>query len=293
MPFNSLRRPSASVSRFANRGYTVEPFLDAADIENLLSLHRETTPVAPSDYYVTAFGEDFATKRRIYEGITNVVREKTGRLAPGYRILMASFVNKKARSTQGRLGIHQDYSLVDHVEHLGLNVWCPLCDVDERNGCLKVVDGSHLLGHISATPPNPAPFDDVRGELDSDRYMVELPMRAGAAFLFDQRVLHATEDNRTDADRTSVFLNLVPENVTPRLYMWNERNPGQLEVYEVDTDVMLRLPPNKYLEDASRLGARFIGFIDHTFERLTSADLQKRLPVVVPEEMPARDRFPA
>ena len=273
------------------RGYPIEPFLSAADIESLLTLHRATKPENPSDFYVSAFA-DLATRHRVFDGITKVIREKVKILAPGYEIVMASFVNKRARSTQGRLGVHQDYSLVDHAENVGLNVWSPLCDVNERNSCLKVVDGSHLLGHIGATPANPGPYEDVKRELESDRYMAALPMSAGTAVLFDQRVLHGTEDNLTDADRTAILLSLGPENIAPLLYMWNEQDPGKLEVYEITTEVLLQLPPNRYFENVSRLGAKFVRLIDHTFDHLTSADLQKRLPALRPKEMPAGDPFP-
>ncbi len=58
---------------------------------------------------------------------------------PGYQLVIASFVTKKAQSTRGRLALHQDYSLIDHKEHLGVNVWIPLSDVDDRNGNLRMV----------------------------------------------------------------------------------------------------------------------------------------------------------
>jgi hypothetical protein len=276
--FSNVLPAEAEKSReLQQRGYTVQPFLDAGDIQALDALHRETTPAVPADYYVSAFGSDVATKRRIFEGIVTVVQDKVKMLAPGYRILMASFVTKRAKSTKGRLGIHQDYSLVDHTRNLGLNVWCPLCGVDNRNGCLRVVEGSQVFGHISATPPNPSPYDSVRKDLDAG-YLVDVPMAAGSAFLFDTRVLHATDDNVTEMDRTSVFLNLVPESATPRLYMWNKLAPAKLEFYEVDSNFMLQLPPNQYIENADQLGARFVGLIDYTYETLTSSSLTQILP---------------
>jgi hypothetical protein len=277
-PDNSVLSAEAEKSQeLHQRGYAVQPFLDAADMQALTALHRDTTPAVPADYYVSAFSGDVATKRRIFEGIVAVVQDKVKTLAPGYRILMASFVTKKAKSTKGRLGLHQDYSLVDHTRNLGLNIWSPLCDVDHRNGCLRVVEGSQVFGHISATPPNPSPYDNVRKNLDAE-YLVDVPMAAGSAFLFDTRVLHATENNVTESDRTSVFLNLVPESATPRLYLWNQGSPAKLEVYEVNSEFMLQLPPNQYIENAEQLGARFAGLIDYTYETLTASELARILP---------------
>jgi ectoine hydroxylase-related dioxygenase (phytanoyl-CoA dioxygenase family) len=191
--------------------------------------------------------------------------------------LLASFVTKKAKSLHGTLGLHPDYSLVDHSRHIGLNVWCPLLDVDHRNGCLCVVEGSHILGHIGSTPPATNPYHTVLGELES-KYKTALPMTRGSAFLFDARLLHATGENITDSDRISLQFSMVPESATPLLYQWNDRQPKKLEVYEVDTDFLLRAPPHQYLEHAEQKGAKFLGLIDYNRQNLTVADLKRMLP---------------
>ncbi len=259
------------------RGYTLQPFLDPADIEALRTLHRETLPAGTSEYYVTAFSSDIAGKRHICECIRAIVESKMAKLAPGYRILNASFVTKKAGSTRGRLALHQDYSLVDHEQNLGLNVWIPLCDVDTTNGCMRMVDYSREFHHISATPPNPSPYDPLRPELEAN-YLTDVPMAGGTAVLFDTRILHATEENRTAADRVAVFLNLYPENAAPRLHFWNPKEPNRLEVFEVDSEFMIALPPNRYLEDSEKTGANFLGYMDYTPRPWSLEELQAKLP---------------
>ncbi len=270
--------PEANAHDLSQRGYTIRPFLSAGEIVALSRLHVETTPSVPADYYPSAFGNDPSLKRRIFDGITEIAQPKVKDLAPGYRILNATFVTKRARSVNGRLGLHQDLSLVDHASHLGLNVWCPLCDVNNHNGCLRVAVGSHVFGHISANPPNPSPYDHVRNEVEA-KYMIDTPMTGGFAFLFDTRLLHATEENATDSDRTAVFLNLVPDGVPARFYQWNKRQPDSLEIYEINTDFAVRYRPNQYVEDAGMLGAKFIGSIDYSYKAVTSADLPSLLPL--------------
>jgi cyclopropane fatty-acyl-phospholipid synthase-like methyltransferase len=274
--------PREKLRELAGRGYTIEPFLDASDLEALAALYGETTHFVPSEFHVSAYLGDPEIRRKIHKGIAAIVGNKLGALAPGYRLVMALFATKKANSTRGRLALHQDYSLVDHGEHLGLNVWIPLCDVDTRNACLRVVEGSQILGHISANPPNPEPYRNVRQTLDSGTYLRDVPMAGGEAFLFDTRVLHVTEENHTDSDRIAVLLSLVPGNVPARLYQWNERDPDRLEVWEVDTELYLRMAaPNAYIENPELMGAKFAGRIDHKFEMLTLSDLQRILPVPV------------
>jgi hypothetical protein len=259
------------------RGYLIEPFLESAEIEALKQVYRETTPEVPSDFYISAFAKNPAVKRRILEGISHVVQDRLKVLAPGYRILLASFATKKAKSLHGAQGLHADYSLVDHSRHLGPNVWCPLSDVDNRNGCLCVVEGSQVLGHIGSTPPAPSPYGGVVGKLES-KYKIEVPMAAGSAFLFDTRLLHASGENSTDSDRTALLFSLVPENASALLYQWNVRQPQKLEVYEVDTEFILRMTPYQYIEHADREGAKFLGFLNYNPRQLIVADLERMLP---------------
>ncbi len=259
------------------RGYTLVPFFDAADVAALRQLHRETLPSGTSEYYVTAFSTDIASKRHIFESIRAIAEPKMAMLAPGYRILNASFVTKKAGSTRGRLALHQDYSLVDHEQNLGLNVWIPLCDVDTSNGCMRMVDFSREFHHISATPPNPSPYDPLRPELEAN-YLTDVPMACGTAVLFDTRVLHATEENRTTQDRVAVFLNLYPESVAPRLHFWNPKEPNRLEIFEVDSEFMIALPPNRYLETEEKTAAKFLGYMDYTPRPWAQEELEAKLP---------------
>lgn len=274
VPFDDKVRSS----HFQERGYTIEPFLDTADIRTLSKLHRETTPSAPADYFASAFGSDPDTRRKVFEGITAIVKDKVKRLVPGYRIHRAIFVTKNAKSLQGRVGLHQDYTFVDHTQGWGLSLWCPLDDVDNRNACLRVVEGSHVFREICPTPFEPSTYRDVYGELESS-YITKVPMTAGSAFLFDSCLLHGTNENQTELDRTSILLNLVPENMTPRLYQRSRRQPGKLAVYEINSDFRLLFPPNQYIEDPEQFGAKLVGLIDHKYEILTSADLARRLPV--------------
>jgi ectoine hydroxylase-related dioxygenase (phytanoyl-CoA dioxygenase family) len=259
------------------RGYTLQPFLGPADVDALRKLHADTLPAGTSEYYVTAFSSDIAGKRHIYESIRAIVEPKLAKLAPGYSLLNASFVTKKAGSTRGRLALHQDYSLVDHEVNLGLNVWIPLMDVDTSNGCMRMVDFSREFHHISATPPNPSPYDPLRPELEAN-YLTDVPMPCGTAVLFDTRVLHATEENRTTTDRVAVFLNLYPAHATPRLHFWNPKEPNRLEIFEVDSEFMIALPPNRYLEDSEKTAAKFLGYMDYTPRKWGREELEGKLP---------------
>lgn len=242
-------------------GYTIRPLLDAHDVQALAQLVTTLCPPAPKDYYVTAFTDDVSIRRKVHEGVVALVREKVQRLLPGYDILLSQFVTKRARSVNGRLGLHQDYSFGDHDTHQIINLWIPLSDVDTRNACLRVLAGSQHLGHIAAIPPNPSPYDRYRAELENE-FMVEKPMAAGDAFIFDPRLLHSTGENVTDQDRIALFLNLVPQGTTPLIHIWDPTVPHRLGVYAVTSDALTRIVPNEFMEHPQENGATFLSYRD-------------------------------
>jgi len=279
--FSAAKSDRLKQSLLPEVGYTIEPFLDVSEIEALKLLYAESTPALPSDFYHSGWGANVETKHRIFEGIAAIVKDKLSRLAPGFRLLFASFLTKKAGSTRGKLGIHQDKTFVNPDESIGINVWVPLSDVDRSNACLRIIECSQCFGHISATPTNPSPYTTVFSELES-RYLRDLPMEAGSACVFDCRVLHATEENQTGRDRIALYLNLVPENVTPILYAWNQEKPESLDIYKIDTQFLLNLPPGEPLEEFLRVRGIFAGTIGYAPANWSLTDLEERLPVPTP-----------
>ncbi len=267
---------TTKASELKSRGYRVEPFLGEGDVQALLDLHRASFPEVGRDVHLTALLNDPATKKRLFEAVENIVGEKIKTLVPGFSLLYASFATKNAQSAHGRVALHQDLSVVEHDKHLGLNAWVPLCDVDQTNGCLSVVEGSHAFGHIGANPRNPAPYTHLLKVLDE--YAIDVPMKKGEALLFDSRLLHGSDGNITDRPRIALLLNFHPSTATPKYYQWNQDNPDQLELYEVNRSFLQNFSPNYYGADAQAKGAKLIRVFDYKFEPMKAEDLPAILP---------------
>jgi len=257
------------------RGWTIQPLLDRNEIQELREIHDRLLEEVPMDWYVTAWNTDVELKKKIFWGIRGVIEEKLQEIIPEYQIIMASFVTKRANSTTGTLGMHQDYSFVDHSQEIGLHVWVPLVDVDRRNGCMNVVEGSQHFGHVSATPPNAGPHTDICQYL-YDEYLTEVPQEAGTALIFDSRLLHATDENTTGQPRPAALMNTVPRRVEPRLYFCNQNSPTKLEVYQVNSEFLLNLEPNSYVADPEARGAKFLQHYDYVNQPMSPEQVDAR-----------------
>lgn len=102
---------------------------------------------------------------------------------------------------------HQDsgyYGDPTESYHL-LSLWLPLVDVDDHNGCMQVIPGSHQWGLRPVTRDEDGhhmPLEDVesRGRIET------LPMKVGDVFAFHNLTYHRSLMNQSDEIRWSIDL---------------------------------------------------------------------------------------
>jgi ectoine hydroxylase-related dioxygenase (phytanoyl-CoA dioxygenase family) len=67
------------------------------------------------------------------------------------------------------------------------------------------------------------------------KYLTDVPLRAGQALLFNQRLFHCSGPNLSNTDRVAATAVLVPRDSTLRYYHTNsDESGGGIEVFEVD-----------------------------------------------------------
>lgn len=131
---------------------------------------------------------------------------RLARLAgPDLCLTHQQFVTKLADAEDEHSDIpwHQDngYGRLDPMTDV--TVWVPLVDTDERNGCLRVIPGSHrggLLEHAAAG------INPVLREARCRGRDVGLPLAAGEGVAFSGLTLHASGPNRSGAPRPAFYV---------------------------------------------------------------------------------------
>ena len=214
--------------RFETYGYVVLPFLSADEVAALARTYREMFPGLPEGFYSTSFSRDEPAKAKLSAVVDAVFEEKVDRLAAPYRKLGSCFLSKSP-GERGEMPIHQDWTVVDESRYQSLTIWVPLCDVDERNGALRVLNGSHRFSDALRAPTLPDPFREVKAEIEAD--LVTVPMKAGEAIIFSQALLHASPPNLSGQERDVVTFGFVPEKAELLYHYRNEA--GNVERYAV------------------------------------------------------------
>ncbi len=120
--------------------------------------------------------------------------------------LHTSKLNTKAPGGGAAVEWHQDWAFYPHTNDDMLAVGIMLADVDEANGPLMVIPGSHrgpVLSHFAggvfcgAVDPDDPDFHRERA--------VTLTGRAGSLSLHHVRILHGSAPNRSDRPRMLLF----------------------------------------------------------------------------------------
>ena len=130
-------------------------------------------------------------------------------VAAGYQV--------KSPGDEGLLWAHQDWTLVDERSYSSLTIWCPLQDVDETNGTLRVIPGSHRWpAHLwRGTPVDTFPYSlGPFGDRLIMEHGVAFPVRMGEVIVFHHRLFHGSAPNQSDRVRVAAGVVAVPAEAT-------------------------------------------------------------------------------
>lgn len=224
---------------FRTNGYCILPEIaDEAALDELRALSTTVRSRALAEFHVSSWhgSNDHAA---IHRAVSSLVGGLIGEHIMDYRPVLGCFAMKPSgESDGGIMGIHQDWSFTDESWFDPVSVWLPLQDVDERNGCLEFVPGSHeVFRNVRGFDVTP-PIDYLHPELLP--HMRSVPIRAGDAIVLHSRVVHRSGLNQSGSPREVAMLAMIPREAPVMAYArrqtgaWNE-----LDVHHCPDDFYL------------------------------------------------------
>lgn len=159
----------------------------------------------------------------------------------------------KPPSKNSALNPHQDSPVIDELQHSGLFVWIPLCDITEKNGPVCVLPRSHRWGNHQRSLNVPWVFEEHTKTLW--KYMKPVYMKKGDILCWDTALIHASSPNLTKETRVAITTTILPKNFEMVDYFKDNKTPkGKIEKYKVEknfwesSNIMDRppVPPNEF-----------------------------------------------
>ncbi len=226
-------------NNLAHNGFTVVPLITETDINELFALYKNYfSEVSLNSSYADSNANSPAeVKRKISEGILKILKPRINNLFENHEFLVSIFMTKKPTTdSSSQISMHQDPTLlIDESENQHIKIWCPLMDVDETNGALQMIRGSHLfLPPVHAvTVPNP--YTNIYDTLYEMKECIR--MKAGEALLFDNRTLHCSMPNSSGKIRITAIASIVaPNKQFISLYKNPKQKNAPIEVYFQDNN---------------------------------------------------------
>jgi hypothetical protein len=215
---------------FDKQGFIILPFLEQMEIQKLEDFFERTHPHIPKDqFFSDSYLSDFNFKKDASEFIVSVFDRAYQNYFMNYQPFGGSFLFKSPGANSA-LAAHQDWTIVDENEEYALNCWVPLCDIDENNGALMILPGSHFDNFPSLRAPT-LPFFFHGNEEIVQRNLVPMYVKAGMAVVLNQSVIHYSQPNTSSHVRKAITAGIKSFGAQ-MIFHYKVPNEDAIEVFD-------------------------------------------------------------
>jgi hypothetical protein len=232
---------------FEENGYVIIPALSADEVKSLEQIYHSNKVDEQPSIELSIKCSDLNISRQIEKLTAGIVTGRMSSHLHDYKMIYSGFVTKiPGRHNMSKL--HQDPTFVDETRMKAVNVWCPLVDVDEKNGAVWIVKHSNQFfpgyrGYAVSQFDYSGIFEEVM-----NRFGTLVKMKAGEALVYDTSLFHYSLHNTSSEIRIACATIMIPAEEAPIYYHYN-KNLDSLDVYEIDNDFLLQYF-DKYLGKA-------------------------------------------
>ena len=249
-------------------GYLVVQLCSNQQISQLGELFKSVLVDEKSPFWSSSFLDDTQFKKQLSSSVNEVLASTISDVLKEHKPLGSSFLVKQP-GEYSVMPIHQDWTVVDESTFGSYTIWMPLQDTNTKNGCLQVIPGSHKLNSQLRSPSLPVDFEGVRQELRS--YLIDVPLKAGEAILFNHALMHASPPNKTSQPRIAVTYGFVPKKAD--LYMYYGSADGKVKKYQMPDDMFIKYPE---IRNEPLIGELLEEF-DYKVKDLTMEEVEEKL----------------
>ncbi|MEL7207903.1 MAG: phytanoyl-CoA dioxygenase family protein [Actinomycetota bacterium] len=209
-------RDPARQEAFARDGFAVVPLVDDHGLRRLRELWDDLAPDTVSGIYSNVHDTSPENNRRVDALFRELFEPRVAELFVDCYVAGNTFLVKGVgEGSESKL--HQDWNNVDEQEAISVALWCPLVDVDEHNGALQVLPGSHRLFAKARGITTPSVYLEFDERLEPLLHPVPVP--AGTAVFYAHNLFHGSKPNHSDEIRVCAVSGVLPKGAD-HLHLW-------------------------------------------------------------------------
>ena len=223
-------------------GYSIAAKLPVSVLEQIQTLFNETHQMEQEGggMFYSVYSQNLAYRKKIHQELTSLLQPFLEEHFQDYKVMLSSYVVKLS-GPKSEFYLHQDTTGLDEHQHSPLNLWIPLDDVNENNGCLGVIEKSHKWFTPYRSISFPAPFDHIQNTVK--QYLKPLVMKKGEVLFFDNRLLHNSFANNSNKTRVAVVCGLFPKEAKlTTCFKPEHKLGGEVEMIEHEDDFLITHP---------------------------------------------------
>ncbi len=222
-------KDKAIQQEFDTKGFVCLPALNAEQIEEITRLYSEVKPKSNPGIYSNVQDQPKELNRKIADTIKGAFSEFIATHFQEVQIAGCSYLVKQSgEGSQSEM--HQDYTLVEEDKFTSLSIWCPMCDVDENNGCLQVINGSHKWFSALRSVNIPSLYLGFEEQLT--RHLTPVAVKAGTAVLYAHNLFHGSKPNLSSEIRISSTISIAPKQAKLSHFFKQKDHILQVEIDE-------------------------------------------------------------
>lgn len=265
---------------FERKGYLVMPLLSVDEISFVLSelqlmrpddnFNPNRLPDKPS-YHLTNSDQNIEYKLTAKKLIVHILAPHIKKIFDNYKLIDANFIIKLPG--KGRFPAHHDWTFVaDPENYTSLTIWCPLVDTNQSNGTLQVVEGSHKIVPDISTSTVDFYCKNFQAAI-VDKYSKYISLKAGECVIFDQSLLHCSNDNRTAQPRYVMQAIVLPAEIDPVFYYFDRQIPEKgFEIFQIEPNFFVFQDFNK-----RPINSKSLGFIENKNKLITEREFLEKM----------------
>ncbi|MES2622248.1 MAG: phytanoyl-CoA dioxygenase family protein [Bacteroidota bacterium] len=236
---HTVVKDSALKGRLHTTGYALSGNIGADPLQKLrelyASLHNFNTEVGGMFY--SLYSDDIEYREKVNSGIEEILRPVYDSFFADYKIVINSFIVKTS-GPGSDFSLHQDSTGLDEFEYSPLSLWIPLQDTDLNNGTLCLIPKTHGFFHPYRGISFQSPFCDYENLLRT--YLVPVVLKAGDVLFFDNRVVHYSHTNFSNAERVVVMSGIFPQQADILSVYKDKTIPSSpFEIYKHSDDFLI------------------------------------------------------